>query len=83
MQVGTMGRLAMPDWYSHHVYLMLGIICWSGGMVSTCIGKTWAPHAGRTIYHAKEPSTFWWVVAVDYIFALVFVGVYMHQMGVI
>jgi hypothetical protein len=73
----------MPDWYSHYIYLIVGIIALSVGVVSACIGKTWAPHAGRTIYRAKEPSTFWWVVAMHYTFALAFVGLYLHQTGAI
>ena len=59
----------MPDWYPRYIYLILVIIAFSGGAVSTRIGKTWAPHAGRTIFRAKEPSTFWWVVAMHYIFS--------------
>ena len=69
----------MPDWYSHYISLILGIISFSVGVVSTCIEKTWAPHAGRTIYRAKEPSTFWWIVAMHYIFAVLFVGHYLYE----
>ena len=69
----------MPDWYSHYIYLILGIFFFSGGVVSTCIGKTWAPHAGRTIYRAKEPSMFWWLVAMHYLIAVLFIGRYLYQ----
>jgi quinol-cytochrome oxidoreductase complex cytochrome b subunit len=69
----------MPDWYFHYIYLILGIISFSGGVVSTCIGKTWAPHAGRTIDRAKEPSTFWWLVAMYYLSAVLFVGRYLYE----
>ncbi len=68
----------MPDWYSHHIYLILGIITFSVGVLSTCIGKTWGPHAGRTTYRAKEPSTFWWLVAMHYLSAVFFVGLYLY-----
>jgi hypothetical protein len=75
----------MPDWHSQlppYSLLILGIISFSGAVVSTCIGKTWA-RTGRTIFRAKEPSTFWWVVAIYYGGALLFVGLYLHQTGAI
>ena len=60
-----------------HVFLTLAIISLSGAVVSTCIGKTWA-RTGRTIYRAEEPSTFWWVVAIYYLGALLFLGAYLY-----
>jgi hypothetical protein len=77
-----MGRLSMPDWYSHYIYLILGIISFSGAVVSTCTGKTSA-RTGRWIDRAKEPKTFWWVVAIYYLGAVLFVGLYLHQTGAI
>jgi len=66
----------MPDWYSHHIYMILGVLFFFGTVVSTCPGKTSA-RSGRMIYRAKEPSTFWWVVAMCYLGALLFVGIYL------
>jgi hypothetical protein len=77
-----MGRLSMPDWYPQHIYLILGITSFSGAVISTCTGKTWA-RTGRTIYRAKEPNTFWWVVAIYCLGSLLFVGLYLHQTGAI
>ncbi len=34
-------------------------------------------------HRAKEPRTFWWVVALYYLGALLFVGLYLHQTGAI
>jgi hypothetical protein len=72
----------MPDWYSHYIYLILGISSFSGAVVSTCVGKTSA-RTGRWIHCAKEPNTFWWVVAIYYLGALLFVGLYLRQTGAI
>ena len=72
----------MPDWHSQSppsTLLILGIISFLGAVVSTCTEKTWAAHSGRTIYRAKEPSTFWWVVAIYYLSALLFVGLYLYE----
>lgn len=76
-QSGSASRVLLG--YSHHISLILGIISFSGGVVSTCIGKTRAPHARRTVYRSKEPSTFWWLVAMYYLGALLFVGRYLYQ----
>jgi hypothetical protein len=78
-------ELFMLDWQSQlppSSLLILGIISFSGAVVSTCTGKTRA-RVGRTIYRATEPSTFWWVVAIYYVGSLLFVGLYLHQTGAI
>jgi hypothetical protein len=56
--------------------LILGVLFFLGAVVSTCTGKTKA-RIGRTIYRAEEPTTFWGVVAIYYLGALVFVGFYL------
>jgi hypothetical protein len=68
----------MPDWYSHYIYLILGIFFFCGAVVSTCAGKTSA-RTGRMIDRAEEPSTFWWIVAMYYLAALFFVGLYLYE----
>jgi hypothetical protein len=68
----------MPDWHSQlppSSLLVLAVILFLGAVVSALTGKTWA-RAGCTIYRAKEPSTFWWVVAIYYLGALLFLGLY-------
>jgi hypothetical protein len=67
--VETTGALFMSDWWSQYHYLMIGIMFFSGAVVSTCTGKTSA-RIGRWIYRAEEPSTFWWVLAIYYLSAL-------------
>jgi hypothetical protein len=48
----------MPDWYSHYIYLILGVIFFSGAVVSTCTGRT-RTRFRRAVYRANEPSEFW------------------------
>jgi hypothetical protein len=68
----------MRDWYSHHAYLIIGVLFFSGAVVSTWTGKTSA-RTGRWICRAEEPNTFWWIVAIYYLSALFFVGLYLYQ----
>jgi hypothetical protein len=56
----------MPDWYSHYIYLILGVISFSGTAVSTCTGKTRSRFQGW-VYRAKEPTPLLWVVAIYYL----------------
>jgi hypothetical protein len=72
--------LLMPDWHSQtrqSYYLIIGILVFFGAVVSTCTGKTWA-RTGRTIYRAEEPRTFWSVVTIYCLGALLFVGLYLY-----
>ena len=66
----------MPDWYSHYIYLILGVISFSGAAVSTCTGKTLSRGQGW-VYHAKEPTVFWWVVAIYYLGGVLFIGIFL------
>ena len=68
----------MSDWWSQYHYLIIGIMFFSGAVVSTYAGKTSA-RTGRLIYRAEEPSTFWWVVAIYYLSALFCVGLYFYE----
>jgi hypothetical protein len=56
--------------------LTIGIISLSVAVVSTCTGKTLARGSGW-VYRAKEPDVFWWVVAIYYLGALLFVVLYL------
>jgi len=66
----------MPDWYSQNVDWILGSIFLSGAMVSTGTGKTLARGSGW-VYRAKDPSTFWWVVAIYFVAGVLFIGGYL------
>lgn len=57
--------------------LVFGVISFCGAVISTCTGKTRVRYT-RTIYRAEEPSEFWWVVAIYYLSALFFVGLYLY-----
>src|SRR5580704_12687330 len=84
LQCARQGRwngLFMPNWHSQlppSSLLILGIISFAGAVVSTCTGKTWA-RTRHTIDRAKEPSTFWWVVAIYYLGAVLFIGLFLYQ----
>ena len=70
----------MSDWHSQlppSSLLVLGIISFSGAVVSTCEGRTWA-RTGRTIYRAKEPSARFggWSY---YLGSLVFGALYLYE----
>jgi hypothetical protein len=68
----------MPDWYSHYIYLILGIISFSGAVVSTCTGKTRARFSGW-VYRAQEPVVFWLVVATYYLGGVFFIGIFLYK----
>lgn len=57
--------------------LILGVISFLGAVISTCTGIPRVRY-GRTIYRAEEASEFWWVVAIYYLSALFFVGLYLY-----
>ena len=68
----------MPDWYSHYIYLILGVISFSGAVVSTCTGKTRARFSGW-VYRAEEPTQFWWVVTIYYLGSVLFIGIFLYE----
>jgi hypothetical protein len=75
-----MGTLFMPDWNSqlpHYSLLIFGGISFSGAVVSTFTGKTWG-RVGRSICRAKEPISFWCIVATYYLSAVFFIGIFMY-----
>jgi hypothetical protein len=71
-----MGTLFMPDWYSHYIYLIAGVISFSGAVVSAFAGKTRARFGGW-VYRAKAPKEFWWVVAIYYVAGVLFIGTFL------
>jgi hypothetical protein len=63
----------MADWWSHYIYLILGVISFSGAVISTYTGKTRGRFTGW-VYRAKEPDVFWFAVAVYYVGGVLFIG---------
>jgi hypothetical protein len=79
LQVARTGTLFIPGSHSESPpsnLLIIGILFFLGAVASTYAGKTSA-RTGRGIYRAEEPSTFWWLVAMYYFAALLFVGLYL------
>jgi hypothetical protein len=72
----------MPDLHSllrpPYIFLILGIISLSVGVISTCTGVTWARY-GRVIYRAQEPKQFWCDVAVCYLGGVWFIGYFLYK----
>jgi hypothetical protein len=71
----------MPNWSSQlppYSLLILGGISFSAAVVWTCTGKAWVRFHGW-VYRAQEPNRFWWEVAMYYLGALLFVGLYLYE----
>jgi hypothetical protein len=72
----------MPDWDSllnpKFIYFILGFIFLSAAVVSACAGKTIARYKGW-VYRAKEPSDFWWGVAIYFLGGIFCIGIYLNS----
>jgi len=73
----------MPHWWSHQIespyyFLILGISSFSAAVVWTCIGKARARFSGW-VYRAKEPTQFWWLVAMYYLGGVFFIGTFLYK----
>ena len=72
----------MPDLHSFlrppYIFLILGVISLSVGVVSTCTGESWA-RFGRVIYRAREPNEFWWDVVTSYLIGVCFIGYFLYR----
>jgi hypothetical protein len=72
----------MPDMRilpsSPHIFLILGIVSLSAGLISTCTGVTWA-RFGRVIRRDKEPTEFWEDVGACYLIAVCFIGYFLYK----
>jgi hypothetical protein len=62
------------------MFLMLGIISFSGAVVSTCTGKTWLRNQS-CINRAKEPTEFWCTVAMYYLIGICLVGYFLYRVN--
>ena len=61
------------------IYFILGVIFLSVAVVSTCAGKTISRSTGW-IYRAKNPTDFWWTVAIGFLAAVVCIGIYLRSL---
>lgn len=72
----------MTDWESvlnpRFIYFILAIIFLAAAVVSTCTGKTFSGYGGWA-YRAKDPTNFWWAVAVLYLSCAICIGIYLHS----
>jgi hypothetical protein len=77
-----MGTLLMPDLFrflwDQYICLILGIISFSGAVVSTCTGKSWGRFGGF-VCRAEEPNQFWWLVATYYLIGVCFIGYFLYK----
>jgi hypothetical protein len=67
----------MPDLFSNppYVLLILGFASILAAVVSVCTGKTF--YRGL-VYRAKDPSEFWWLVAISFLGGVLFVGMFLY-----
>lgn len=75
------------DWWhtqinSPYYYLVLGVISFSWAVVSMCTGKTYGRYGGWAS-RAKEPSQFWWTVAIGYVGGVLFIGYFLYKVYVL
>jgi Mn2+/Fe2+ NRAMP family transporter len=62
---------------SPYYYLVLGVIFFLAAVVSTCTGKTYARYVRGPASRAKNPSEFWWTVAIYYIAGICFIAYFL------
>jgi len=71
------------DWWntpisSPYFYLTVGAIFLVAGVISTYTGKAYGRYGGWAS-RAKEPTQFWWTVALYYISGGCFVGYFLYK----
>ena len=59
-----------------YIYMVLGMVFVLMGAISMSTGK--ALTRGAIIDHDKEPKLFWWIVVLDYVFGVCFIGYFMY-----
>jgi hypothetical protein len=71
------GTLFMPDLFSNppHILLILGFALLFAAVVSVCTGKTF--YRG-SVYRAKDPSEFWWLVAIYFLGGVLFIETFLY-----
>jgi hypothetical protein len=72
----------MPDMHillgPPNIFLILGVVSLSVGVISTCTGETWV-RFGRVIRRDKEPSEFWEDVVACYLIGVCFIGYFLYR----
>jgi hypothetical protein len=63
---------------SRHYYLAVGLILILVAVVSTLTGKTYARYVGWAS-RVKEPTDFWWGVAIYFVGGLCFIGYFLYK----
>jgi hypothetical protein len=75
--------LLMADWNSPisspYYFLIVGVISFSAAVISTCTGKTYGKYGRGLASRAKEPTDFWWTVAIYYIGGFCFIGYFLYK----
>jgi hypothetical protein len=71
------------DWWhsqisSPYYFLVFGAIFLVAAVVSTCTGKTYGRYGGWAS-RAKEPTKFWWGVAIYCIAGICFIGYFLYK----
>jgi len=64
---------------SPYYFLIVGLISFSAAVVSTCAGKTYGRYGRGLASRAKEPTDFWWTVAIYYIGGVCFIGYFLYR----
>jgi len=71
----------MPDLFSPPYFsLVAGFAIFLGAVVSVCTGKTLARFRGL-VYRDKDPSNFWWAVAVYFVTGVLLVVRFLSDVG--
>jgi hypothetical protein len=74
--------LFIPDLYlllrPPYIFLILGVISLSAGVVSTCTGKTWMRYHG-SLLRAENPKLFWQNVAAYYLVGVCFIAYFLYK----
>jgi hypothetical protein len=73
----------LMDWWntpirSPYYFLIVGLISFSAAVASTCAGKTYGRYGGWAS-RAKEPTDFWWTVAIYYFGGVCFIGYFLYK----
>jgi len=70
------GTLFMPDLFSNppYILLILGFALFFAAVVSAYTGKTFFR---GLVYRAKDPSEFWWLVAIYFLGGVLFIGIFL------
>jgi hypothetical protein len=59
-------------------FFVVGAALLAGAVASMCTGKTFG-RSGGVASRAKEPTQFWWGVAIYFLGAIVCIGIWLHE----